>query len=203
MPSIRHMGWIIMGIAFPFALTLTGCSKPANPTPAAPDALVRAVVGINERIDQHGQLMWSDTSFMDRHAEMQRYADDMDRMMDSLGTILGEAGDCHMNVGGHMMGLRDADATCPDEAALNEVHDEYHRHFGAMQDILDGSNGQGFAEEMEAHFDHMYEHMEDVMRQIDEEYGTGMMMDHGDYIYGHDQDDSTGHHGGGHGTGGM
>jgi len=204
---LATLGMVMLGTFF-----LTGCSKSTDSATPKQDPLTRVVVGIDDRIDRHDNIMWSDTSFAGRHGEMQQYAEDMDRMMDSLGGILGEFNNCQMQVGGHMMGHQDSDSTCRDEAVLNQLHNEYHHHFEVMQDILENGDALGFIDEMDNHFGHMHEYMETMMQQMDEEYGTRMMLNHDEMGYGHrhgvddghghDNSDS-GHHGAGHGPGGM
>jgi len=192
---------LVVGAMVSGILLISGCSKSTNIDTTAPDLLVKNVSEIEDRINRHYYVMLSDTASEGHREEMLHYLDDLEHLMDDLGDILGERENCHMALGGHMMGSADIDSTCPSFENMNDLHEEYHRHFREMEYILHDDNHGGFDDEMETHLDHMHHYMDAMMYYLDEMHDTGMMHDHHDDEHDDGDHDDDDHHGGGHGHG--
>ncbi len=174
------IGFVLAGM-----FLVSGCSKSTDADTNTSSLLTRSMTELDERIGRHDQIMSSDSTAEGRREEMQHYIDDLDHIMDDLGNMLVDMEDCHMTMGGHMMGSGDADAVCPSFDRMDKLHEEYHRHHDVMEDILHDGDHRTFNGEMDEHFAHMHSYMDAMMDYLDDEHGTEMMHDHGDDDHGH------------------
>jgi hypothetical protein len=181
----------IAGISILVAFALFGCSKSTDVNSSATDPLARSMAELDGRIEQHDRTLWANSTIEGRSGEMHHYRDDLDELFGHLGDTLSDREHCAMDIGEHHMGWMHGDTLCPSFDRMNDLHEEYHRHYEVMDSILHQYDGHAFTQEMDEHFQNMHAYMDSMMLYLDDEFGTDMM-------HGHDDDDGHGYGHGGH-----